>query len=235
MEGTNDDNYDIIFPTNIKKYTGYITERKNGTVTLVIKNKKVNLVRICKSVENAEERMKKISIQYGTVKNIIHKYPTHLKVLCAGDKYFICDHSDIDLVQEHIWWVSFERRPVTHINKKKLKFCNLKMKHTTSQKYAISHIDGDYTNNMGSNLIVTDERKRALTRNMEYLSLTGIVGVCCHTKFWKCSWVSEEGRNVTKTYSIKKFGHEGAKQKAIEQRKWAEENISHYKEAFNKN
>jgi hypothetical protein len=227
-----EEEYDILYPTNIKKYGGSIRIDRNVGTILTINSKKIKHKEIFERTEDAKNRQKQLAIKYGLVKNVIHVYHDYLKVLCEGDGSFICNHTDLDLVENHVWCKSIDNYPKTYINDKEFKFYNLKLDFIPTKDTRVHHIDGDMTNNLTSNLVISNldtiSIRGAARKNNDFI----ISGICYRRGVWSCNWKDEHGERITKSYKISEHGYEKAKQKAIKQRKWVEENISHYKEAF---
>jgi hypothetical protein len=210
MENT-DEEYDILYPTNMKKYVGTLRRRRNGRIGLQVVNSKFKYYGTFDRVEEANEKRKYLSIKYGLVKNIIHSYHDYLKVLCAGDKYFICDHEDMDLVENHIWFMTNTDLPESRIGGKLHKFYNLKLDFTPSGNETVYHIDGNPTNNMRSNLDIGDRRTKSIwgnsRKNNEFIQ----TGICYTNNKWTCFWMDDEGNRNTRGYNVSKYGYEGQK------------------------
>ena len=90
----------------------------------------------------------------------------------------------------------------------------------------IDHIDKNKLNNNLSNLRWASYTKQSINRNIKITNTTGYTGVFIENNKYRTRWYINK-KPYTKSFSIKKYGDEKAKQLAIEYRKEMEE--KHYK------
>jgi hypothetical protein len=79
----------------------------------------------------------------------------------------------------------------------------------------IDHINRDPLDNRKSNLRIADVRLQAQNRRMIKNNTSGVHGVYLKEgSAWAATWV-EDGKAMRRSFSIKKYGDEGAKALAI--------------------
>jgi len=99
---------------------------------------------------------------------------------------------------------------------------------------SVDHIDRDRLNNQRCNLRIASFRAQLINRGMQKnnKSKNKWVSYDEKGKRWRALWQEEEGKRITKSFALMKFGYDEAKRLAIE----AREDISsllHYREALN--
>jgi hypothetical protein len=223
----------VSYPINIKKYGGSIQRKRSGRYMVRFSYNNLYYKNTVDTNDEAENIIKTYAIQYEHVKNIVHVYENHLKVLCEGDKYFICDIDDRDLVEEHTWHLS-KGYAGTFDNRRFIFFHNLKMNFVPTDELTIDHCDGNPINNRRENLRIFNRMGQRINAKIRKNNRTGIRGVSFETPRdrYVCRWIDPYSNKYKKSFSCKKYGYDGAKRLAEDMRKRLEEELPHYKEAL---
>lgn len=111
-------------------------------------------------------------------------------------------------------------------------FANILMNHdpsTDPDKLTVDHIDRDPLNNRMSNLRLATKTTQIINRGMQRTNTSGVVGVSLQksTETWNSTW-KENGRSRVKTFSVKRFGNEKAKELATGHRQKMEREVEAY-------
>lgn len=98
----------------------------------------------------------------------------------------------------------------------------------------IDHIDGNSLNNNVDNLRWTTNTINTINSKMSKYNTSGITGVCFikTRNSWVATWQNEEGKHCSKTFSLKQYGNNKAKELAIAYRKKMEKTLPRYREAL---
>jgi hypothetical protein len=137
-------------------------------------------------------------IKYGNGNTIYKARKGDIAGSLAKSGYFVYSSSAYGLFQVHrVVWILVNKIEIPN-------------------NVVIDHIDGDKTNNIISNLRLVDESLNARNAKLYSNNTTGIVGVYFDTKisknnkninyYWKASWISIDGIQKTKVFSVSKFG-----------------------------
>jgi hypothetical protein len=227
-----EEEYSIFYPNNIKKYSGSISERKDGKFRVEIYRKEGRKRAVLDSRSEAEAIIRATSIRQNNVKNVIYEYPTQLKILCSKDRYFICDKEDIKLVDSHIWTIDRNGYASTRILGRRKKFIELKLCYRNNGMYMIDHINGILHDHRSCNLEKITNRKYILKSDMMVDETTGIRGVhysLCYDRY-ECTWLDKNGIKIFEYFPCAKYGKYRSKNLAKKKRMWVESHLPHYRE-----
>jgi len=140
----------IVYPQNLKKYTGWIEEvrskAKNGhnkIVSFCVKIKTVNFKyqKSFPSRQEAEAELIKQNIENNLeIKNIMLDHGDHYAVRLSNRKEFLADKIDLQFIENHIW-CSTNDYACCKQNKRKIKFHNLILGHIPNSNASVDHIN----------------------------------------------------------------------------------------------
>jgi len=229
----------IIYPRNLKKYCGSIygirSKAKNNNNEIVsfrvqIKTHNFKYSRYFPSRQEAEEDLINQNIENRLeIKNLMLDCGEYYKVRLPNNKEFLADKYDLHFIEEHIWYSSYNY-VVTKQNGKQIQFHNLILNYSPVMNCTVDHIDRNSLNNRRSNLRLANKQTQAINRNPRNNAIQQ--GVHLNRGIWKASWRDEFGNLKTANFSIKRFGHEVAKQLAIAKRLEMELSLNHYRLAL---
>jgi len=102
----------IIYPRNIKKYTGWIygvrSKSKNGKITsfrVCIKTANFKFYKCFPSRLEAESVLIRLNHENKLeIKNTMLDYGNHYKVKLPNGKEFLADKIDLHFIENHIWF-----------------------------------------------------------------------------------------------------------------------------------
>ena len=140
------------------------------------------------------------------------------------------DIDDLELVDKYC--IHFADYAWATVGKIIIPFHNLLMNHTPSNM-TVDHQNQDKLDNRRCNLRISSASEQMINRSILSSNTSGIVGVSFdnHHQAWCAYWINTSGTRETRIFSIKKYG-ENAKQLAINHRKFIEESMDKYKNAF---
>ena len=155
--------YEIIYPTETKKYTGAISERGNSFRCVIGRGKPFYNSSTHKTYELAFEYMKNYNITNNlTIRNLIYKYVDRIEVsiIHNGKEYFsIFDISDIDTIQKYVLNISkccggylAVRAGLQEHENKAISHILLGFKYDETNKITIDHINRNPFDNRRKNL-----------------------------------------------------------------------------------
>lgn len=221
---------EVIYPTNVRKYRGYIRETVCKTFTVSIVSNGLKIYKNFKDYDSAFMFLKQQNIEHSLpIKNIIYKHENSYSVR-IGNSDMLFDLDDLQLVQAHILCCC-NGYCTTYINKKQTYFHNLVMKHTPGS-LTIDHIDRNRLNNQKSNLRIVNASVQLINQNRKSNNSSGMVGVGLEEGRKWTARVQNTGSTFRKSFSIKKYGFEEAKQMAIDWRNEKIKSIPNYIEAL---
>jgi len=229
----------IIFPQNIKKYSGFIEEvrsrEKNGNNNIVsfnvrIETENFKYYKNFKSRDEAEaELIRQNHENKLEIKNVIRDCGNHYKVKLPGNKNFLADKCDLHFIEAYNWY-SNNNYVVSNRNGKKIRFYNLILGHTPVMNCSVDHINCNPLDNRRSNLRLANRQTQMINRNPRNMAIQP--GVCLDRNYWKANWVDENNVQREINFSVKRFGYEVAKQLAISKRMEMELCLNHYRLAL---
>lgn len=228
----------IIYPTNIKKYTGHIYQRYTTSFQIQIKYGEFKKYETYRTYDEAFEELKKINIEEKLpIRNLIYpQYKNrkldHYEIDIKHDNRTKIDIEDLEKIEEHNWHIR-EGYAVMEIKKKEFKLHNYVKNFTPTETHTIDHINRDRLDNRKFNLKIADNQIQCINRKIQKSNTSGHVGVF-HDKSkdrWMARW-QENGKRKTKSFSVNLYGYEKAKQMAVNYRLKMEHKLKHYKEAL---
>jgi len=151
----------IIYPQNIKKYTGYIQEFQSKAKG---SNNKITSFAACiktanfKYYKNFPSRVKAktelIRLNHENkleIKNIMRDCGDHYAVRLSNGKEFLADKVDLHFIESCIWGSSNNYASCKQI-KRHIRFHNLILGHIPSINALVDHCDRNTLNNCRNNL-----------------------------------------------------------------------------------
>jgi len=142
---------------------------------------------------------------------------------------------DLDIIQSDVWcynngyaWSSSRK---TGLHNEIMEYI------PKDRKESVDHRDRDKLNNQRSNLRVVSSSLQNINQKIAKDNTSRIKGFFFHKKnnSWSAAWQEEEGKRITKSFAVKKFGFDEAKRLAIEARQNAIQRIPLYRDALNLN
>jgi len=227
-------NGEIIYPQNLKKYTGYIEEiqSKKNRNTIVsfrvrIRSPNFKFSKCFPSRREAEEELVRQNIENKLeIKNIMFDRGDHYAVRLPNGKEFLADKVDLHFIEAHNW-SSNNDYVVTHQNgKPNIRFHNLMLNHSPTFNSTVDHINRNPLDNRRKNLRIVSRQTQLINRNSR--NMANQPGVNFYRKHWIASWIDKYGNTKTANFNINKLGYEAAKQLAIAKRLEIELTLNHY-------
>jgi hypothetical protein len=177
--------------------------------------------------EAAEKFRTELSEAHGLMKNQWKIIDDVLYVKLTQEKVMKTDPKALLLVDSHTWRTEYLRPrdifyALTNLNRRLVKgFHNL----YTGFSY-VDHINGDGLDNRSVDLRATTHVLNARNHKISKSNTSGTAGVhLLNNKQWVARWHEDDGRILTRKFSISLYGDEDAKQLAIEARKEAESRL----------
>jgi len=236
----------VIYPTNISKYYGRITEhkQKKGSVFVVTTNKNKQGKQLYKTFDTYELAFRFIrdyNIKHNLVKNVVYDYGDHLRVSLSKGQVMLFDHVDLPLVNRHVICAMLHPRHTTYSARTRIRenkrnravgFHNLIMDHIPADS-TVDHINKIPLDNRRSNLRIASLTIQGINRKAPKNNTSGTVGVSFQKarKHWVAGW-SENMKYYVKHFRCDVLGYDEAKRQAIEYRKNKERTLPSYREAL---
>jgi len=218
-----DTDYEIrtIYPTNIKKYSGFVYFVKSSCKWRVeIRSLKYYNPGF-KTQQQAEAHLIDKNFEWSLhIKNVIYDFGKYCQMMLTKDKMTIFDNDDLEIAQKHTW--SYQNGyAVTRIGRKYLRFHNAIMDFTPHNGLSIDHTNIDPLDNTRENLRIATNREQCVNQRIQSNNKTGIKGVSYDDKDkrWRAKWADFEGKQCSKTFSVAKYGDNAKKLAADYRRK----------------
>jgi len=233
-------NNQIIYPQNIKKYTGSIqvirSRAKNGNnkiVSFFIRIITVNFKyqKCFPSKQEAESELIRQNIENKLdIKNTMLDRGDHYLVRLHGNKKFLADKVDLPFIEAHIWFPSFGNYAACKQNGRRIMFHNLILNHIPSFNATVDHFNRCPFDNRRMNLRIAMWQTQTINRTPQ--NGTNQPGVSFNKNCWRASWVDGNKAQREACFSVNKYGYEVAKQLAIAKRLEIELSLNHYRIAL---
>lgn len=180
-----------------------------------------------------EYRMKAINndkyegkLKYQEINNVIFEGLEEY-VEYKGKKILI-DTEDKHYLDEYSWHYDKGYLVMTM----SIHFLIMNFKPNLDRKLSIDHKNRNPLDNTKNNLRITNSLIQSINKNLRKDNTSGTTGVYPGVNSWIAQW-KENGINKSKSFSISKYGDEGAKKLAIEYRMKMISQIDEYKIALN--
>jgi len=107
------------------------------------------------------------------------------------------------------------------------------MKHIPND-ITVDHINRNGLDNHKSNLRLVGRRIQSINRGIKSTNTSGVTGVSYYkkTKCWVAQWEDADGNKCRKYFSLKKYGNDIARTRAIDHRQKMIWSLPHYREAL---
>lgn len=241
----------FIEPTNIKKYTGSIAASAKGRFTVNIRHKKIDKPIIAKfnNYADAFSFIKATNTEYGLpIRNKIRDHGIYMKVAMTKNRKMIFDHRNLHVVQQHTihalknsstgdFYACTQALNEDSESLVTTMVHNLIAHHTRADiitGITIDHVNRNTEDNREFNLRPVTRNIQTINRDFRSDNKTGYKGVfyshTANTHYYE-AYYKENGKQYRKCFAIKKYGHDHAKQMAIDCRKQFEAMSTPYKEA----
>lgn len=222
----------IIYPENIKKYSGGVHPVKNKfRAKIRLKNYKFS--EYFDTYEEAFDKLKNINIKKKLpIKNLIYpQYKNekldHYEILLTKDKRTKIDIEDLEKVDKYNWFYD-GGYALTNLNGK-LRLHNYIKDHIPTDEKTIDHINTDRLDNRKLNLRIANNREQSINRKIRSNNTSGVTGVHLDkNNNWISRYHDEKGIRQQKSFSVNLYGYEEAKQMAIDLRLEMEYKLPHY-------
>lgn len=168
-------------------------------------------------------------------KNVFFTVNDMMIVQLTQDKWMICDDDDEtrDILSKYVF--STEQYAKTNmyieVNGKTKRtskyFHQLYLEYGADQ--VADHINRNRFDNRHENLRITTQQENMRNLTKQSNNTSGLTGVSYRKQgdLWRANIYDNEGKNITKSFSCKKYGDEEAKQMAIDWRKQKEEELGY--------
>jgi len=232
-------NGQIIYPQNLKKYSGYVlglrSRAKNGNNNIVsfrafIKTENFKYQKCFPSREDAESNLIRLNHENKLeIKNVMEDCGDHYSVRLPGNKKFLADKVDLHFIEAHVWY-SDKGYVVTYQNGKQIRFHNIILGHTPIMNCSVDHINRNSLDNRRINLRLANQQTQNINRSPKKGAIQP--GVNLNRNRWRANWIDENNVQKNVYFSIKKLGYEVAKQLTIAKRLEMELTYNHYRLAL---
>jgi len=194
MEVNNNDQ--IIYPQNIKKYFGSVQPVRsksksdyNKVISFLVSIRTINF-KFYKNFPSRQEAEAELIRQNHEnkleIKNIFRDCGDHYKVRLSNGKELIADKSDLHFIEDHIWYC-YDRNYVNcKINKKRFKFHNLILGHSPTISLSVDHINRNPLDNCRFNLRITTTQIQMINRTPRKGTIQSGVTLCGN--YYVASW-----------------------------------------------
>jgi len=141
-------------------------------------------------------------------------------------------------VDEHIWrarYCSHTKSYYVETNRGEdiMGLHNFITNHEKVGDSSVDHINHNPLDNRKINLRIVNSHVQMINRRIFSNNTSGTAGVSRNGPgAWLSIWTDENGERHAKSFSVKKYGDEGAKQRAIDFRKLQMESLPNYREAL---
>jgi len=235
----NGQNNQIIYPQNLKKYSGYVKTMRsqskfghNRIVSFKVRIRVANFKyhRNFKSKNEAEAELIRQNIENNLeIKNVMRDCGDHYKVKLPDGKEFLTDKIDLHFIEGYTW-SSANNYVVTHQNRTSIRFHNLILNHKPTINSSVDHINRNPLDNRRINLRIATRQTQLINR----APLNGTIqsGVNFNGRHWITTWIDTYGVQKNRKFNINKLGYEAAKQLAIAKRLEMELTLNHYRLAL---
>jgi hypothetical protein len=227
-----------IYPTLLKKYVGSVSHTKSNTYQAKINSHGYAINKTFKTRDQAENFIKEKNILYDLpIKNMIYDMGDHYSVkLNFGE--MLVDKSDLQLVQQHVIHNSRNNeKGYACIVKNKtevIPFHNLLLNHIPTE-ITVDHINRNRLDNRRINLRLVDKSIQKINQCKSKNNTSNYTGVLFEKRETGSRWIAiwnENGKQTKKSFSVKKYGYENAKNEAIKYRQGIVTTHPKYKEAL---
>lgn len=241
----------FIEPTNIKKYRGSINASKHGCFNVNITHKKLDktITGSFKNYADAFAFVKATTKKYNLpVRNRIRDHGIYMKVEMTKGRKMIFDHRNLQFVQQHNIhavknlssgdFYACTQAPDENMVIVNKQIHNLIKDHTRADiatGITIDHANRNTEDNREFNLRQATRSVQNINRDHRKDNKTGYKGVFYYNdkrRNYYEAYSKEHGEQQRKCFSIKKYGHDQAKQMAIDCRKQFELTGASYIEAY---
>jgi hypothetical protein len=232
-----------IMPSNVKKYTGSITQTKRNLKKkwkTQISNEGYKESKHHATKEDAEAHIKEVNIRENLpIKNIIYEYKSKYYCTLTHEKLMLFSYEeDITLVDSNIWHshtCTNKYYSVTNVKNDNSKRSQQFLFHRlvlNTEVETVDHKNRNSLDNRRKNLRPATPQIQALNRGTMSNNTSGRKGVSLDKNRWCATWSDEKGHHL-KSFSFKKHGgYDAAKEKAIAFRENIERTNPQYMEAL---
>ena len=240
----------VIEPTDIRKYRGSINLSRKGVYNVNIQSKKFPkpLTKSFKTYAEAFDFVKATSKKHNLpVRNRITDHGIYMKVETTKGRKMIFDRRNIEFVQRHNIYTSGGGKHLFYAHTQlpsddpekpgsvDVTIHNLLMGHKPDIKgLTVDHANRNTEDNRMHNMRLVNRTIQSTNQNMRSDNKTGHVGVYYSSGRYQdyTAGYKDNGVFYRKSFSIAKYGHDRAKQMAIDYRKYMISTIPAYVEAF---
>lgn len=157
---------------------------------------------------------------------VLNKSKNICKIIISGNKnngIVIVDYDDYPLVSNHSWYIKDTSSNNPHKNYVAAKILSKTVKlhrfllNITNSKILVDHKDRDSLNNTRRNLRLVTSRENNLNCRKSKNNNSGRTGVYyrngigTRSASWKAQFVDNNGKRITKAFSIAKYGNDEAR------------------------
>lgn len=230
----------IVYPTDIKKYVGYIVKLKDTDYLVVINHNSLEkpIRGHFASYDEGITFIKKMNKKHKLpIKNMVRDHGAYMKAELTQGKKMEFDKRNLKIIQKHTMHAArdshtnnFYARTMLSKPERIERMHNIIMKRKSSDN-TIDHVNRETLNNLEVNMRFASGSVQSTNRCVDRNNRMGTTGV--HFLTTRNAFiVSRSGKRTAKTFSVKRHGYEKAKQMAIDHRKEIERIDPLYIEAY---
>jgi hypothetical protein len=212
----------ILYPKNIKKYTGSIFRKKyKTTISYLVRIPVIAVNESYSSYDEAFDRVKELNIEHDLpIKNRIYVKDSYYEIDVGNNHKALVNDDCFDLIDDRVWGFDGQYVVSKSDDGKRIRLHNTVMDHHNFEEYTVDHISRDPLDNRYENLRIVTKQEQQINRGMPKHNTSGVKGILKIEKggyyYWEARYMNKDGAKIRKIFSINKFGDAEAKQLAID-------------------
>lgn len=226
-----------ILPSNLIKYHGCVTKRKDRWRSLIRKSEYIPraMYNTHATKEEAIAHIKEVNINKGVpIKNVIYVYQGDYYCVLTQNQIMKFSVENIDIVEGHNWFALYDNRTASYYAQTRMGECTNISFHrmvipSLNSNETVDHISRITLDNTIPNLRMASNKTQGINQRIRSDNKTTVKGVS-YNEYKNCylvTWRDENGNQKNRTFAVSKHGPE-AFDKAVAYRKEIEDTLPHY-------